>query len=292
LRRGKLRLHLRLSALSLMASCATVPLEQTGSLSSYEGLARNDGLLTKAHIKADKAEILAATTVRIVPTSLSTRASLAGLSQTQQSMLANAVDRLMCIGLAERFHVVPAEEPAELRIHAVITFVALTDETMAGVSRAVSFGASLAEKVLLPVPVPAPVPRIPIGLGGLSVEAEAVDQKGRQVAAMVWARGADAVTSKPKVSAAADAYDLAKSFASDFSQLLVTGSSPFKTLPPLPSWQSVGAWLGGAPKEAACERFGRSPGLPGLIGDSIGLPPEWTDKGAQANMQASDNAKR
>lgn len=275
----------------LSGSCATVPLEQTGSLSSYDGLARNDGLLTKAHIRVNKSEILAAKTVRILPASLSARASSAGLSQAQQSMLANAVDRLMCIGLAERLHVVPAEEPAELRVHAVITFVVLTDETMAGASRAVSLGASVAEKVLLPVPVPVPVPRLPIGLGGLSVDAEAVDKSGRQIAAMVWARGADALTSKPKISAAADAYDLAKSFASDFSQLVVTGSSPFKTLPPLPSWQSIGALLGGAPKEAACERFGRGPGLPGLIGDSIGLPPEWTDKGAPANMQASDNSK-
>jgi hypothetical protein len=125
--RGKLCLHLRLSALSLMASCATVPLEQTGSLSSYEGLARNDGLL--------------------------------------------------------------------------------------------------------------------------------------------------------------------KSFAADFSQLLVTGSSPFGTLPSLPSLHSIGSLFGGAPKEAACERFGRAPGLPGLIGDSIGLPPEWTDKGAPANAQTSDSSK-
>jgi hypothetical protein len=291
LRESKIRLLWCFSALILSGSCATVPLEQTGSLSSYDGLARNDGLLTKAHIRVNKSEILAAKTVRILPTSLSARASSAGLSQAQQSMLANAVDRLMCIGLAERFHVVPAEEPAEPRIHAVITFVALTDETMAGASRAVSLGASIAEKVLLPVPVPVPVPRLPIGLGGLSVEAEAVDKSGRQIAAIVWARGADALTSKPKISAAADAYDLAKSFAGDFSQLMVTGSNPFKTLPPLPSWQSIGALLGGAPKEAACERFGRGPGLPGLIGDSIGLPPEWTDKGAPANMQASDNSK-
>jgi hypothetical protein len=43
---------------------------------------------------------------------------------------------------------------------------------------------------------------------------------------------------------------------------------------------SVNAMPGGAPKEAACDRLSRGPGLPGFVGDSIGLPPEWMDKGA------------
>jgi hypothetical protein len=140
--------------------------------------------------------------------------------------------------------------------------------------------------------VPIPTPRIPIGLGGLAVEAEAFDQAGRQQAAMIWARGADAFTSKPKVSTAADAYDLASSFASDFSKLLVTGSSPFQTLPSLPSVHSISAMFGGPPKEAACEVFGRGPGVAGLIGGFVGLPPEWTDKGAPANSQTGEISAR
>ncbi len=290
MRKSKIDCLWWLPALFLTGSCTMVPLQQTGSLASYEGMARRDGFLTKAYISANKTEILAARTARILPTSFSTKASLAGLSPEQRGMLANAVDRLMCIGLSERFQIVPAEEPAELRIHAVITNIVLTDEKMAGASRALSVGVTIAEKIAVPFTVPVPTPRIPVGLGGLAVEAEAVDRMGRRKAAMVWARGADALTSKPKVSTAADAYDLAKSFASDFSQLLVTGSSPFKTLPPLPSIGSIGAMLGGAPKEAACERFGRAPGLPGLVGDSIGLPPEWTDKGAPTDTSTSDNS--
>jgi len=43
--------------------------------------------------------------------------------------------------------------------------------------------------------------------------------------------------------------------------------------------------LGVAPKEPECERFGRGPGVIGLISDNIGLPPEWTDKGAPTSMQ-------
>jgi hypothetical protein len=292
LRGSKIRLLWRLSALFLTGSCATVPLEQTGSLSSYEGLARSDGILTRARISVNKSEVMAARTVGLAPTSFSAPAAMAGLSEAQRSMVANAIDRLMCIGLSDRFRIVAVGEQADLRVRAVITYVGLTDEKIAGASRVVSIGASVAEKVLLPVPVPMPMPRIPFGLGGLSVEAEALDRSGRQKAAMIWARGADALTSRPKVSTAADAYDLAKSFADDFSRLLVMASSPFKTLPPLPSINSVSTMFGGAPKEAACELFGRGPGLPGLIGDSIGLPPEWTDKGAPANPQTLDSSIR
>jgi hypothetical protein len=279
-------------AVLLVGSCATVPMDQTDSLSSYEGLAQSDGLLTKARISVSKKEVLAATTVALVPTSFSARAAAAGLSPTQRSMVANAIDRSLCIGLSDRFRIVAMSEPADLRVRAVITHVGLTDEKIAGASRVVTVGASVAEKVFAPVPVPLPVPRIPFGLGGLSVEAEALDANGRQQAAMVWGRGADALTSYPKASTASDAYDLAQAFAKDFSKLLVTASSPFKALPSLPSLNAVNAMFGGAPKEAACDQFGRGPGLSGLIGDGIGLPPEWTDKGPPANPQASDTSTR
>jgi hypothetical protein len=265
----------------LLAGCAAVPLKETGAISSYESLVQSDGLLTRARIGVNKEKVLASKSVEIVPTSFSPAAAASGLSDLQQAMVSNAVDRLMCTGLSERFEIVAGS--ADLRIHAVITHVDLTDEKVAAASRVVSIGASVAAKLLLPVPVPVPVPRIPIGMGGLSVEAEARDRGGQQNAAMIWARGADALTSRPKVSTASDAYDLAKSFASDFSQLLTTASSPFNRLPPFPSMQSIGAALGGAPKEAICERFGRGPGIVGLISERIGLPPEWTDKGAPAN---------
>lgn len=285
---GRLNSLWSLAALLAAGGCATVPFEQGGSLTSYKSLESSDGILTRARISVDKDELLAAKTVRIAPTSFSEPASRAGLSELQRNMVANAIDRSMCIALADRFHVVTTGEPADLSVHAVIIYVGLTDETAAGVSRAASVGISVVEKVFMPAPVPIPTPRIPIGLGGLAVEAEAVDQTGRQRAAMIWARGADAFTSKPKVSTAGDAYDLASSFASDFSKLVVTGSSPFRTLPSLPSVHSVSAMFGGPPKEVACEAFGRGPGVPGLLGGLVGLPPEWTDKGAPETAQTSE----
>jgi hypothetical protein len=271
-----------LVALLLTSGCAAVPFEQTGALSSYQSLAPADGVLTHAKVSVNANEVLAAKTVQVVPTSFSESAAHAGLSETQRQMVANAIDRSVCVGLSDRFQIVGPGQSADLSVHAVITHVGLTDEAMAGVSKVVSVGATVVEKVFVPIPIPTPSVRIPIGLGGLSVEAEALDQQRHQQAAMIWARGADAFTSKPKVSAAGDAYDLAKAFADDFSKLLVTASSPFRKMPSLPSMHKVGSMLGGAPKEAACEAFGRGPGVTGLVADTIGLPPEWTDKGATA----------
>ena len=117
-----------------------------------------------------------------------------------------------------------------------------------------------------------------MGLGGLSVEAEATTREGEQVGAMVWAKGANFVTTSARVSQIGDAYSLAASFGNDFSKMLVTGKTPFKGLPKMPSGQRIKSGLGGKPKYPACENFGRSPGLKDLAASQIGIPPSWTDK--------------
>jgi hypothetical protein len=216
------------------ACAASVPLEQAGSLSSYQHLTPNSGLLTQAQVSVNRDGVLE--TVRIIPTSLSAAVAEAKLSEAQLSLIANAVDRSRCTGLGDRFQIVPSAQAADLTVHAFITLIIPTDSTAAAASKAISVGTSVATAVTV-VPMPVPSLRIPIGLGGLALEAEAVDGTGSQKAAMVWARGADSLTSRPRVSPAGDAYDLAASFGDDFSKLLVSGASPFRTLPSLPSMQ-------------------------------------------------------
>ena len=76
-----------------------------------------------------------------------------------------------------------------------------------------------------------------------------------------------------------DAYTLAAAFGEDFSKMLVTGSTPFGGSKALPPIESLGPLFGGPHKYPACEAFGRFPGLVGVLGDQMALPPEWTDKG-------------
>jgi Protein of unknown function (DUF3313) len=274
-------------ALVSEGGCAAVPTEPAGMLSSYANLAPSDGLLTHARVAVNKDDVLAASSVRIIHAAFSDAAAKVALSDAQRDLLAAVVDRSVCVGLSDRFHIVAPGEPADLSVHAAITYIGVTDARVAAASRAMAIGASVAESVYLPNnPIPIPTPRIPLGMGGLAVEAEALDHNGHQAAAMLWARGADALTTKPKVSIEGDAYDMAKAFGDDFSRLLVTGASPFKQLPHLPSANTIKAMFGGVPKEVACDAFGRGPGVVGLIGDAVGLPPEWTDKGAPAAAPA------
>jgi hypothetical protein len=256
------------------AGCATAPLERAGSLKSYERLADANGLVTRAQIGASKKELLEARSIRIVPTAFPTRADVA-FNDAERRLVANAVSREMCLRLSERFRIVATSGEADLTVQATVTHATPTNATASAASRA----ASIAKSVALPG-VPVPVPRIPIGLGTLSVEAEAHDFAGFQRAAMVWARGANSITNSARIADDGDAYDLASDFGADFATLVSTGESPFGRLPSLPSVASVPARLGGAPKYAACEQFGRFPGLKGYVGQGLGLPPDWTDKGA------------
>ena len=274
-----------IAALGWMAGgCSTVQLERSGSLASYDNLTPSDGLLTKSQVRVSKAYVLAAKTLRIEPTALTAAAARVPFTDEQRSLIKNAVSRAMCLALSERFQVVAATEPADLSVRAVIIHVAPTDAAAAGVSKV----ASVVPSIVAPG-VPIPVPRLPIGLGSLAVEAEARDPRGSQKAAMIWARGANSFTSAPRVSSEGDAYDLASAFGDDFGKLLVTAESPFGKVPAAPSLASLKASLGGAPKEAACEAFGRAPGLVGMIGQRVGVPPDWTDKGAPANATHNES---
>jgi hypothetical protein len=260
----------------LLPGCASAPLVQGGGLSSYERLTPSDGKITKSRLHVRKEQVMAAKTINIAPT-LFPPAAAPTLSNKQRALVANAVDRALCISLSDRFNVVRADAPADLSVRAAITKATPTDEVAAGVSVAASIGSKFID-----TGVPVPIPRVPIGLGNLSIEAEAIDPSGQQQAAMLWGRGATAFFSSPKVSTASDAYDLAAMFGEDFAELLVKGESPFESIGiSIPSWQKINSNMGLAPKYAACENFGRSPGVAGFVGGKIGLPPEWTDNGPQ-----------
>jgi hypothetical protein len=241
-------------------------------LSSYSKLTPADGRITKAALNVDRDAVLQAHTVRILPAVFSPEAAATVESPEDRRLVTNTINRALCIGLSDRFEIVDRNTPADLTVRATVTNVVATDATIAGVSTAVSLGS----QAVLPVSAP----RLPFGLGGLAVEAEALGRDKSQKAAMLWARGANSITERARMSKVGDAYSLASDFGSDFAQMLVTGESPFGASPSLPSVQKISANFGGEHKYAPCEAFGRSPGVVGLVTGQLGLPPEWSDKGS------------
>jgi len=266
------------ASLLILAGCATASLTESGLLSSYASLRPSDGLLTKTRIRADKDVLLAARSVLIIPTVVEDRAALQGIEPQRLKLVSNAIDRQLCRDLSSRFVVVEPDQKADLLVRAAITNIEKTDTTAAGASVVTGIGGKVASAA---TGLPIPSLRLPLGLGSLSVEAEAKDARNRQVAAFVWARGADSITTAARVSEEADAYTLAGAFASDFAKLLLTGDDPVADgMPMLPTGAAISEYFGGAPKYDACRQFGSHPGLADTLGSAVGVPPNWTDNGA------------
>ncbi|WP_371411896.1 DUF3313 domain-containing protein [Neorhizobium sp. T6_25] len=253
-----------------VTGCTSVPLKEAGTLSSYSNLGAPKGTLAKKRLYVDGRHLATVKTVSIVPTTFSFSAASRIRTEADRSLVSNVLDRALCVALSDKYQIVPAGQPADLTIRSVVTNIVPTNKTVAGVATAVTVGTGFV--------LPVSVPRLPIGLGGLAVEAEAVDGSGIQSAAMVWARGANSIQDKPRVSEVGDAYGLASKFASDFSRMLISGKEPKGLDISLPSGQRMRSWLGGKPKYPACDAFGRAPGLVGAVAAKYGAPPEWADR--------------
>lgn len=254
-----------LAALLPLAACATVPIRQGGALSAYDGLTTHKGRSARAQLRVDRDKVLAARTVHILPTRFADGVA-ADLSERQRMLVANRVDRALCRGLARRLEVVAPTEPADLSVRTTITHLGQTSRAAAGASVVASFVSV----------VPLINPRVPIGLGSLGIEAEAIDAAGVQQAAMLWTGKAQplGLMSNASVSKVGDAYQLSAKFGGKFSRLVATGRSPFKgggvKLPRL-----------GGKKDEDCRVFGKDAGLVGMVADNFGAPPGWTDKGVR-----------
>lgn len=269
-----------LAALGL-SGCASATLTSGAALSSKDRLGDESGTFGKRRSFADAEPLASAKTVRIIPTSFAAAAAGKVRNPADRALVANALDRSVCIALSDKYEIVEGGRPADLTVRTVVTGLVPTDKIAAGASVAVSLGSSFV--------LPVSVPRLPLGLGSLTVEGEAVDAKGTQRAAMVWAKGANAITSNPRVSEVGDAYGLAASYADDFAALVIKGKEPPTLNIGLPSGQRVRSFFGGRAKFPACETFGRQPGVPGFVAGFIGAPPEWTDDGAKRRAGAQEN---
>lgn len=275
------------SALLLaVAACGTVLLNDRGSLTRYDRLETSTAPATSARLYADQGVLARTRTVRIIPTRFPADvAGAAGISEAERRLVANNADRALCYELSLRYDVVSTRN-ADLTVRAQVTRMDATDLLGAGASLGASAAVTIAGQITAGVVEGIgriPLPRVPIGLGSLTVEVEALDARRQQRAAMVWGGAANAFTSRPRVSAISDAYDLAGDFGQDFGFYLATGHDPFKAPVTLPNWNRIRVTaLGEAPLDPDCAAFGRARGVDGLLTDYIGLPPDYSDRGSRA----------
>ena len=236
------RIAAGVALLSMVAACGTVLLNDRGSLTRYDRLKSSDQVASASRIYVDQPALAKARTVRIIPTAF--HADVAGaapLTQAERRLIANAADRALCYDLSLKYDIVTSRD-ADLTVRAQVTRVDPTDLLGAGATIAGSAGVTVASQLGLSFAEGVgrvPIPRVPIGLGSLTVEAEALDRKREQRAAMVWGGAANSFTSQPRFSRASDAYDLAGEFGQDFGFMLATGEDPFTAPNTLPTWDRI-----------------------------------------------------
>ncbi len=266
-----------------LSACGTVLLNDVGSLSRYDRLRASTEASTTARLYADAGALAGTKTVRIIPTQFPAAvAGAAGISEAERRLVANNADRALCYELSLRYDVVSSRN-ADLTVRAQVTRIDQTGLIGAGATIGTSAAVTVAGQVGIGFAEGLgriPIPRVPIGLGSLTVEAEALDRRHEQRAAMVWGGAANSFTSQPRYSRISDAYDLAGDFGQDFGFYLATGEDPFKAALTLPNWDRIRVTtLGEAPLDPDCEAYGRAPGVDGILTDYIGLPPDYSDKG-------------
>lgn len=251
------------SCFLLLSACASVSTEPSGGLGAYGpsgGLADGKGLRAKGKLWVDHDALMAARTLRIQPIELSAEAA-AAITPEQREIVRSAVGRSLCKQLGKRFEIAPADAPADLAVHVVVSKLGLTDPRASATSMVVG--------VVSPI-------RVPVGLGSLTVEGEARDMDGKQKAVLVWARGADIFTTGARVSSVGDAYQMAGAFSDDFARLLSRGEDPFRRR----RLREHDGRPDRKPVEGECDAYGHAPGVRGALVDRLGLPPEWADRKA------------
>ena len=236
----------------------------SGVLSSYAGLAPAHTIQARALWSGDPAALTQARTARIDPVKIAPGAA-DRITTEQGTLIANELARTLCARLSGHFRMVSFLTPADLTVRATITRIRPTN-TMAATA---SLGARVVARV-----VGSPIaPRVPIGLGGFSGEAEALDRAGVQRAALVWTRDANALLTGARASHIGDAYQLSAAFANDMARLTITGANPLREV--------TAPHVARKKPQAACAVYG-SGETSGYVNGMFGMAPEATDHGPEA----------
>lgn len=215
------RIILVCGASALMGACATAQRPNSGFLSSYEGLtAREDTIRAAIRLRTDDAALAGVTAVFIEPAALYPPGEVGqGLTEAERTAVLREVDRQLCYELSERYDILDAPRPDAPRVRAAVTGIQATGQAGSVVSAAASWF------------IPGPIGVRPGGLGALAAEAEMLD-RDRQVAAIAWARQANAVgTDTPSLSRVGDALRFAEPFADATAAAMTAGGRETRRVP-------------------------------------------------------------
>jgi Protein of unknown function (DUF3313) len=256
-------------ALSIIAGCSSAPkVANTKFLSDYEKLSSHK---EKKHYSdsrfVDKPAVENAKSLGLARTSYSDIVLPEGITQNQISIIANNIDRELCVGFSSYFEIVDEEQTADLNVRSNLTAIRATGKGMAAMS-------AIAGNIA-PVWV-----RPPAGLGALAAEAELLDNKKQQRAAIVWTRGARSINEGESISSIGDAYQLADTFAADFIKLVVGKRKKMKDAKALKDKN----------REKCVARYGKTKLLGTAAAFFLPMSPESKDAGRPVNQTPANTS--
>ncbi len=209
--------------LTLLGACATKPPTQTGFLSDAGSAQPDlenpaDGVRAQVRKNRDMAvlgQVAQTGKVAILPSTIHPDSQIPGsITPASRMLVIQELDKQLCFHLSRRFEIVTPETPGAARVQAVVTRLQETNAAASVASSAVSF--------LLP----GGSVRLPVGRGGLSVEARLDAVDGARGASMAWSRGAGVLMDDGSLSQVGDAHRFTKDFANAFSTFLVADGTP------------------------------------------------------------------
>lgn len=202
-----------------LAACQTAPTADSGFLAGYDQLQTRDDTL-RASIRQSRDEAAAAAIDRVwLEPAVLVRNAGEGLSEADRSLVLREVDRQVCYEISERFTL--AETPDGVgRVRTAIVDIRPTGAA----------GSGIAAITNAMIPGPGTF-RVPGTTGGLAAEAELLDPRGTQVAALAWARNANVVgTDTPSLSRVGDALQMAEPFGDAVADAFAPADRPRRTV--------------------------------------------------------------
>jgi Protein of unknown function (DUF3313) len=254
---------------STMAGCSTAPkVANTKFLSDYEKLSSHK---EKKHYSdrrfVDTANIENAKSISLTRTEYADVVLPESINQNQIGIIANSIDRELCIGFSSYYEIVDEGQTADLNLRSNLTAIRATGKGMATLS-------AIAGNVA-PVWI-----RPPAGLGALAAEAELLDSTKQQRAAIVWTRGARSLNEGESISSIGDAYQLADTFAADVIKLVVGKRKKMKDAKALKDKN----------REVCLARYGKNKLLGTAAGFLLPMSPESKDAGRPSNQTPANAA--
>lgn len=214
-----------LAATAALVGCASVPKERAVGIGHTVAL---ESVLDEPHVRielfVDRDAIAPGARISRPVAGIAPGARPEAIPEASARLVANNAARSLCNELAPYFELVESGTAEAFAPRILLTAIVPTSLRAAGVS------------AIADIFIPGPA-RLPAGLGALAIDGELLTSDGTVVAAVRWARGANAVTDNAQVSVIGDAWQLADEFGEELAKALTAdrrraGATPAKRLPP------------------------------------------------------------